>query len=98
MPTLLEDEDKGGNVAMSDRNRHMAKSAGRARRGSATSSALLLVVRLRCWGGHGGDHASSLSATRMLPPSSTSLSSIPLWTGVVVKIAASVDKEEERPH
>ena len=48
LPDALEDDNEGGDVATSDRNRHMAKSAGRARRGSATSSALLLVVCLCC--------------------------------------------------
>ena len=95
LPAVSEDDNEGGDAATSDRNWHVAKSAGWARWGSATGSALLLVVRLCCWEGRGGGRASSSSVTTMLPLLSTSLCRS---SCIVVKIAASADREEECPH
>jgi len=75
LPAVSEDEDEGGDAATSDQNWHMATSARRARRGSATSSA------------RDNDAAPVVDIIVVDPP----------WTGVIVKIAASADGEEEHP-
>ncbi len=73
LPTALEDNNEGGDAATSDWNWHKAKSAGRARRGSATAPPSSSSSASAAGGVRGGGRASSSSTTMMLSLLSTSL-------------------------